>query len=67
MTGHLLSPVHSNTEFKNPFLTVLARQCLSGITTSRFILQDNLTFLELRLKERFLDTISSFIEEQWSV
>lgn len=65
VTAHLLSPAHELDDFKIPFLTVLAIQSLSGISTSRYILQDNLSFLDLKSKKNLMATLNNFIEEQW--
>lgn len=65
VTAHLLSQAHEADDFKIPFLPVLALQALSGLTTSRHILQDNISFLDLKHKQKFLEIIGGFIEEQW--
>lgn len=67
VTAHLISQAHENDAFQVPFLPVLALQALSGVTTSRYILQDNISFLDLKHKQRFLKIIGGFIEEQWSL
>ena len=64
VTAHLLSSAHQYDDFKVPFLPVLAIQSLSGIITSRYILQDNLSFLDLKSKQKTLETVSKFLEEQ---
>ena len=67
VTAHLLSSAHHSDNFKVPFLSVLGIQSLSGITTSRYILQDNLSFLDLQSKNRMMHTLNEFITEQWSL
>lgn len=52
---------------KIPFLPVLALQSLLGTTTSRYILQDNLELLNETSKQKLLETITSLIDEQWTL
>jgi WD40 repeat protein len=64
VTGHLISSSHSSPPFEVPFLTVLAVQSFFGIFSARFILQDNIVFIDLKSKHKFLECLFSLLEEQ---
>lgn len=66
ITGHLISPAHDSNSFQIPFLTVLAIQSFYGIFPARFILQDNIVFIDLKSKHRFLECLFSILDEQKS-